>query len=350
MLLLIFLLSSFLIYAQELELTTKNIQAYAQIKNCVDFTTCVHYEEKLQKLEDLYRWKVKFNEPLENFLNNLSECRINHSDFTLLLREVDGKILTDFNFIQGNKSEKLRTKFFPMELREEALISLKRKEPSIEYTLKSNEPLPALKSAVFEFEYSLEEYMLKIGALPQGVLGRTHHLLKNVTYDLSKWDGRVCRFYQVMRHEVQHVKNVREIIGCGGEHHFVRGKNDDISAYVNDLAFINRYCPEEKALYQNVETILMALYEGRPVNTGCSEGAPHDQSGTAQAPRSGSRPRMKSALSTQLGGNKSKGQIYKFSGKLYKKGSKGSDPHPYLWKFKRSTGNEPLPQKNPALR
>lgn len=331
MLIFLSLLISCLSFAQELELNTKNIEAYAQIKNCIDFSTCVHYEEKLSKIEGFYRWRVKFNEPLENFLNKLGDCRINHSDFTLLLREVDGKIMTDFQFIQGNKSEKLRTKYFPMELRREALQSLKRKEPSVESMLKSSDPLPALKSAVFEFEYSLEEYMLKIGTLPQGVLGRTHHLLKDVTYDLTKWDGRVCRFYQVMRHEVQHVRNVRESISCGGEHHFVRGKNDDLSAYVNDLAFINRYCPENKALYHNVETILLALYEGRPVNTGCSEGATH-------------------VSSRQIGGTKKGGRTYKSSGKLYKKGSKGITHHPYSWKFKSSTGNEPLPQKNPALR
>lgn len=322
---LFFIFMSGLGFTQELELNTKSIEAYAQIKNCIDFTTCVHYEEKLSKAEGVYRWRVKFNEPLENFLNKLGDCRINRSDFTLLLREVDGTIVTDFNLLKGNKSEKLRSKYFPMELREEALLSLKRKEPTVVKLLKSAEPLPALKSTVFEFEYSLEEYVLKIGVLPPGVLGRTHHLLKNVTYDLTKWDKNVCRFYQVMRHEVQHVKNVREIIGCQGEHHFVRGKNDDLSAYVNDLAFINRYCPENKSLYQNVESILLALYEGRPVNTGCSEGAPH-------------------ASSAQTGGAKERAP------KAYKKGLKGTTPHPYLWKFKPTTGNEPLPQKNPALR
>src|SRR5690606_38351550 len=132
-----------------------------------------------------------------------------------------------------SKNERLQQKYFPMELRSEALISLKKKEVSIDSLLKSENPLPAMKSTVFEFEYSLQDYELKVGALPPKVLGRTHHLLKDVTYDLAKWDGEVCRFYQVMRHEVQHVKNVREIMGCKGGHHFTRGKNDDISVYVN---------------------------------------------------------------------------------------------------------------------
>ena len=56
----------------------------------------------------------------------------------------------------------------------------------------------------------------------------------------------------------------------------MRGNNDDINVYVNDLSFIKKYCPEDTDLYQNVEGILFAMYENRPVNTGCSnEEGPH---------------------------------------------------------------------------
>lgn len=329
MFILVLILSSSL-FAQELELNTSNIHAYAQVKNCLDLTMCSPYQESLQKTKEVYRWRVKFNEPIDHVTKAMSECRISYSDFTLLIRGEDGKVLSDFKLLYGKKNERLRQKYFPMELREEALVSLKSKEPTMEALLKKSESLSAMKSAAFEFEYSLQEYDLKVAPLPPKVLGRTHHLLKDITYDLSKWDGKICRFYQVMRHEVQHIKNVREIMDCGGNHHFARGKNDDISVYVNDLSFIDRYCPEDKELYKNVESVLFAMYEGRPVETGCSEGAPHQDD-----PRIAKKsPKTSASAHAAASKFKQKGFL-KF--------------HQNSWK-KRASGNEPLPQKNPALR
>lgn len=332
----IFLITSS--FAQELELNTKDIHAYAQIKNCLDFSVCSPYEETLRKDQEVYRWKVKFSEPISIITSAMSDCRISNTDYSLLLRSEEGKVLPDFKIMLGTKNEKQKVKYFPMELRKEAYTSLKRKEASVESLLKSSEPLPAMQSAVFEFEYSLEEYKLKSGSLPPKVLGRTHHFNKDVTYDLSKWDGSVCRFYQVMRHEVQHVKNVREIYNCRGRHHFVKNHNDDISVYVNDLSFIKNFCPEDKALYRNVESVLFAMYEGKEVQVGCSEGGPHktENKRVAQSEKTPKMPRFQSA-------SEAIDQLKK----LYQKAL--FKHHPDSWK-RRPTGNEPLPQTNPALR
>jgi hypothetical protein len=298
-------------WAQELSLKTRDVQVYARMKNCLDFTICSGYEEQLKIQDGFYLWKAQFKDSSDQIKKIFQDCRVGNKEFEFSFRDESNLVLKEVQPLTLTPSEKLQRSHLPAELFSRIYEGLRTKEPSIEILLQSGEPLTAMKSVAFEFEYHLGEYQLKSHPIPKpNVLAFAHHGKKEVVYDLQKWDGTVCRFYEVMRHEVQHVRNRRQQISCHGKHHFRYGNNDDRSAYLNDLVFIKHFCPENKALYANVESILLAMYENKKLHT-CGEGSgekgearPEDGkgTGTAQGQRSSysaNHPRGQSERSKQ---------------------------------------------------
>jgi hypothetical protein len=275
----ILILLACLARAQEIELTTTDVQAYARVKNCIDFYTCLKYDETLHIHQGHYRWNAKFTSPVSSILKAFDECRVGAVDFELSVKDQDGSVITDFQILRLPLSPEIQRHLLPMELYQRTFEGLKRKENPIEVLLRNGQPEMALKSTVFEIEYGLGEYQLEVKPiLRANVLATTHHLKKMITYDLEKWDGSLCRFYQVMRHEVQHVRNIRRQRECIS-HHFTTGNHNERATYLNDLVFIKTYCPQEVALYQNVEGMLLKMYQNKEFQTCDGEGA-----GTA-APR-----------------------------------------------------------------
>ncbi len=259
-------------WARELSLKTRDVQVYARVKNCLDFTLCDAYEEQLTIKGGFYLWQAQFKQPSSEIKKILQDCRVGNTEFDFSFRD-ESNVPLEVQPLLLPPSEKIQREHLPAELFDRTYEGLKAKEQSIELLLQSGEPLPAMKSAAFEFEYQLGDYQLKAQSIPQpNVLAYAHHVRKEIVYDLQKWDGTVCRFYELMRHEVQHIRNRRQQISCQGKHHFRYGNNDDRSAYLNDLVFIRHFCPENKALFSNVEAMLLAMYKNKKLQS-CGEGS-----------------------------------------------------------------------------
>jgi hypothetical protein len=270
--------------AQEIEITTNNVQVFARVKNCIDFYLCNPYEETLKVDNDFYRWKAQFKGPLANIQTAFQECSVGNINFEITVRDEFGVVAKDFSIPRTSFSKQTEQYLLPMELYSRTYEGLKAKEKLIQTLLESKDPLPAMKSTTFEMEYPLGDYHLNAYGLGPNVLGLTNHLKKIVVYDLDKWDGSVCRFYEVMRHETQHVRNRRKQLACKGNHHFRFGNNDERSTYLNDLVFLRRFCPEEKALYQNVEAMLLNMYQNKKLQPcGVSEESGGDVMGDNKA-------------------------------------------------------------------
>ena len=268
--------------AQELELTTNNVQVYARVKNCIDFYLCSPYEETLNIDNGYYRWKVQFKEPLSKIQTAFDECNVGKIAFDITIRDELGVVRKDFNISRSPFTPAMELYLTPMELYPRTYEGFKYKEKNIKTLLENKAPLPAMKSTTFEMEYPLGEYQLLSYPLDPGVLAITHHVKKIVVYDMDKWDGSVCRFYEVMRHETQHVRNRRKQLACKGKHHFRAGNNDERATYLNDLVFLKNYCPDEKALYKNVEAMLLRMYQNKKVQPcGVGEGNSPDMTGTS---------------------------------------------------------------------
>ena len=278
-----FILLACLALAQEIELTTSDVQAYARVKNCIDFYTCLKYEETLKIHQGQYRWHAKFTTPVSSILKAFDECRVGAVDFELFVKDQDGSVITDFQIPRLPLTPEIQRHLLPMELYQRTFEGLKRKENPIDVLLRNGQPELALKSTVFEIEYGLGEYQLEVKPIPRAnVLATTHHLKKMITYDLEKWDGGLCRFYQVMRHEVQHVRNMRRQKECVS-HHFTTGNHNERATYLNDLVFIKTYCPQEIALYQNVEGMLLKMYQNKESQTCDGEGTGTGALGVAKS-------------------------------------------------------------------
>jgi hypothetical protein len=259
-------------WSQEIELTTRDVRAYARVKNCIDFYTCLTYEETLKIHQGSYRWSAKFKDPITSILKAFDECRVGDVEFDLFVKDQDGSVINDFSLPRYRLTTEGIRHLLPMELYQRTFEGLKRKENSIDVLLRHGQPELALKSTVFEMEYGLGEYQLEVKPIPRpNVLATTHHLKKMITYDLDKWDGSLCRFYQVVRHEVQHVRNNRKQRECV-KHHFHSGNNNERVTYLNDLVFIKTYCPQEVDLYKNVEAMLLKMYENKNFQTCEGEG------------------------------------------------------------------------------
>ena len=271
---------TFSLFAQELELTTNNVQVYARVKNCIDFYLCAPYEETLKIENGYYHWKAEFRNSLPDLQSAFNECSVGNLKFDITIRDENGVARRDFKIPRTPLTPDVERYLLPMELYSRTFSGLKAKEKSMEILLQSNEPLTAMKSTSFEMEYPLGDYKLHSYPISKGnVLAITDHLKKIVVYDLDKWDGSLCRFYEVMRHEIQHVRNFRKRMACKHRHHFSRGNHDERSTYLNDLVFLKTYCPDNKALYQNVESILLKMYQNKDLQT-CGVGEEEGTAGT----------------------------------------------------------------------
>lgn len=274
MIFIFWLFSLSLLFAQELQLTTNNVQVYARVKNCIDFYLCSPYEESLKIENGYYRWKAEFKSGLPQLQAAFNECSVGNLKFEITIRDEQGIARKDFHIPRTAIKPEVQQYLLPMELYSRTYEGLKIKEKNIGILLQSQEPLPAMKSASFEMEYPLGEYQLMAEQIAKSnTLATTDHLRKLITYDLDKWNGNVCRFYEVMRHEIQHVRNYRKRVACKKRHHFDRGNHDERSTYLNDLVFIKTYCPENKSLYDSVESILLMMYQNQELQPcGVAEG------------------------------------------------------------------------------
>lgn len=269
-------------FAQELELTTNNVHVYARVKNCIDFYLCSPYEEQLKIENGYYHWKAQFKTSLPVLQSAFKECSVGDLKFDITIRDEKGIARKDFSFPRSKITPEVQRYLLPMELYSRSYEGLKAKDKTIGVLLQSNEPLTAMKSVSFEMEYPLGEYHLVAESIAKSnTLATTDHLKKLITYDLDKWDGTVCRFYEVMRHETQHVRNFRKRQACKFRHHFDRGNHDERSTYLNDLVFLKTYCPDNKSLYKNVETVLLMMYQNKDLQPcGVGDGTGQGGNGT----------------------------------------------------------------------
>lgn len=281
MILIFFYFLHSLLWAQELEVSTDDIQAYARVKNCIDFYLCHPYQESLRIISGRYFWKAKFSEPLTSIKKAFENCSIENSEAEVTAIDSNGNIQKDFLIPRGPQSFLTKKHLLPMELNTNVYYGLRKKELIMDKLLNQRVLDLAMKSTSFEFEYGLGEYVLKSGELPPNVLGQTDHLFKTITYDPEKYDGKICRYYQVMRHEIQHVRNWREKDSCREKsqtHHFRKNNYDEISTYLNDLVFLKKYCPYEVEIFNNTQAMLLAMYENKKLHL-CSGGAERKQHG-----------------------------------------------------------------------
>lgn len=331
----IWLLSLSLVFAQELELTTNNVQVYARVKNCIDFYLCSPYEETLKINNGYYHWKAEFKTSLANLQSVFNECSVGNLKFDITIRDEKGMVRKDFLIPRTPLASQVERYLLPMELYSRTYLGLKSKEKAIETLLQSNEPLTAMKSTSFEMEYPLGEYHLLAQPIAKSnVLATTDHTNKLVTYDLNKWDGSVCRFYEVMRHETQHVRNYRKRQACQHRHHFSKGNHDERSTYLNDLVFLKTYCPENKALYKNVETILLMMYQNKDFQT-CGVGESTDsgqgedkgKGSSTPAPKAPSSSRDSSKFFDDLLKDSSTFKFYRHRSRPIKRPSRSANPN-----------------------
>lgn len=312
--------------AQELSLITDNVQVYARVKNCVDFYLCSPYEETLKIDNGIFHWKAEFKNSLLELQEAFNNCSVGNLKFDITIRDENGIARKDFLIPKTKFTQEQQGHLLPMELHDRTYKGLALKANPIEMLLRSDDPLTAMKSTAFEIEYSLGEYQLMSYPLPKAnVLAITHHLKKIIVYDLNKWDGDVCRFYEVMRHEIQHVRNFRMRSSCNQRHHFVKGNHDERSTYLNDLVFISKYCPENKALYRNVEAMLLRMYQDKNLQTcgvgpdaGEGEGADQDSKSPSDSKGGDSTKTRIEKILQDYKKNPSKYKVIRYSGKPHR--------------------------------
>lgn len=245
------------LYAQDMWVKSPTIEGIARVKNCVDFYLCSSYKEELEKVGEDYKWTVRFKE--------------HQSDIQLAFKDCStGNVVFETNFknvARTTPSEEVFRNLLPMNLFDRTFDGFKKKESAIKDHLLKKETLSAMKSAIFEMEYPLEEYKLVPMKITRpNVLATTDSNLKQIEYDVDKWDGTLCRFYQIMRHEVQHVRNRRRIDSCQKSHHFRVSNHNERTTYMNDLVFIQKYCPENVGLSASVERLLFQMYRNPDLN------------------------------------------------------------------------------------
>lgn len=75
-----------------------------------------------------------------------------------------------------------------------------------------------------------------------GGYATANHSTKKIEYG-SDWLKNTCDFVRMIRHEAEHVTQMRQAKACNGNHNFSDHKMRERAAHLNDALFIPTVCP-----------------------------------------------------------------------------------------------------------
>jgi hypothetical protein len=225
----------------------KNLEDLQALKNCIDYTQCGRYEESIVDDPANYRMHLWKSMSMDELNNLVKTCPIPDLAKKLVVRYKDQKgknisvkQLKPYPEAQKTVSKKASPAIFhePSQPVSKAVVDLVKK---LLLTGKTNE---AHNMILYTWGIDLHGYSLS-HTQQKGSFAVTNHDQKTIKYG-NDWLSEPCDFIRMIRHEAEHVAQVKMSNSCP-THNFDDHNKRERAAHLNDARFMNNVCVNTKA-------------------------------------------------------------------------------------------------------
>lgn len=222
---------------------SKKIEDLQVLKNCLDYTVCTKNQESIVDDPKNYRLHIWTNLEPGQIRSLVENCPI---------KDIQNKLVVKKD---GQKGQRLSLKTYSPNLKGQAELK-KKANPAfypetsantvkvIEQLLKEKKILDAQKLVLTFWGIDLHGYKINYTG-KDGNFAVTNHGKKTIEYGKT-WTENSCLFMRMIRHEAEHVAQMKRAKSCGNQHNFEDHKMRERAAYLNDARFLDTICPVQK--------------------------------------------------------------------------------------------------------
>lgn len=246
----------------------KSIEELQILKNCIDYSKCGKSKESIVDDPKNYRIHIwdKFTKselqrlinlcPIPNIQNQILIRRGNNEGekITLVPNRTESEAQTAGYRRAANPA--VFTKISPKSA-EEAM-------KKISAYLKDEKTTEATDLILKTWNIDLHGYDLIYTKKP-GSYATADHQKRQISY-AKDWLANPCDFVRMIRHEAEHVTQVKQMRSCGGDHNFSDHKMRERAAHLNDALFIGTVCPHAPERVKSIRDFCVKRFKNNYFN------------------------------------------------------------------------------------
>lgn len=224
-------------------LETDELEDLQAFKNCIDYSQCGKYQESIvddPKNFRMHIWKDMMPSDLTELVKS---CPVKDLAKKLIVRKKNqtGDIVNVKNIAPDIiKQRALMKNANPAMFYEPNETDAKKMVEVIRSTLKMNKVATAHQLILNTWNINLHGYSL-IYTGQTGSFAVTQHAEKTIKYG-KDWLTEPCDYIRMIRHEAEHVAQMRMANSCYGAHNFGDHTKRERAAHLNDARFIKNVC------------------------------------------------------------------------------------------------------------
>lgn len=224
-------------------LETTELEDLQAFKNCIDYSQCGKYQESIVDDPKNFRMHIWKNMSESQVTDLVKSCPVPDLAKKLVVRKngQTGALVNVKNIKPNVFSQKaLASSGNPAIYYEPSAQTSKTMVEVIRSTLKQNQVATAHKLLLSTWNISLHGYSLTYTG-QKGSFAVTNHGEKTIKYG-KDWLSEPCDYIRMIRHEAEHVNQMRMSNSCYGDHNFADHTKRERAAHLNDARFMKNVC------------------------------------------------------------------------------------------------------------
>lgn len=229
-------------------LETDELEDLQAFKNCIDYSQCGKYQESIVDDPKNFRMHIWKSMTASELTELVKSCPVKDIAKKLVVRKKDqtGSLVS----VKDIKPDEIRQKIMLQDANPAMFIEpnesySKNKVEVIHSMLRQEKVNDAQKMILKTWNINLHGYNLKYTG-EKGSFAVTHHKEKTIKYG-KDWLSEPCDYIRMIRHEAEHVAQIRMSNSCYGNHNLSDHKRRERAAHLNDARFIKNVCGPLKA-------------------------------------------------------------------------------------------------------
>lgn len=224
---------------------SNNLEDLQVLKNCLDYSVCGKNQESIVADPFNYRMHIWTKLTLLELENLIRTCPIPNISSKLVVKEngQSGKPVS-LTHIKPSAidQQKLMKNSSPAFFQRHSDKFSKDSMKKLGELLKANKTKEAEALVISVWGINLHDYKIEYGKVGD-TFATTSHKDKMIRYGKS-WLESPCDFARMIRHEAEHVAQVKRSAACGGKHNYSDHSMRERAAHLNDARFAEAVCPE----------------------------------------------------------------------------------------------------------
>lgn len=214
-------------------------------KNCLDYSACGKNKESLVNDPKNYRMHIWAKLTSSQLKNIVTSCPIENLNTKLIVKESNqaGGPVSLKNMKPSALGQKqMLAKSSPAFFHKPSARVTKETMQKLDSLLKEGKVKEAEDLVLYIWGINLHDYKLAYGGVGDN-FATTEHGKKLIRYGKT-WLNDSCSFIRMIRHEAEHIAQVRRKNECKSDHNLNDHVMRERAAYLNDARFVQGICPE----------------------------------------------------------------------------------------------------------